>query len=272
MTGSTPPAGPARRPLDLTPGATNLFVFSHPNHELAVFGLLRRLRPRLVYLTDGGDEARVQQTREGLERIGLAEQAHFLNYTERTCYDALLARDVAFFADVADRVRARCSDVEPRQVFCDAVEFYNPLHDLTLPIVTAALGDTAAAIFEVPLVYQQPGPRETYAVQRLPPSRCGSQSEVSLETEELAAKLAARGDGYSILQAQMGPVLSGLSEAHLTKEIVASAPVALPLPSADCVLRYEWRAQRLLDRGEIDRAITYADHYLPVASALFRSS
>jgi len=37
-------------------------------------------------------------------------------------------------------------------------------------------------------------------------------------------------------------------------------------------LRYEWRAQRLLDRGEIDRAITYADHYLPVASALFRSS
>jgi hypothetical protein len=272
MAGSIPPAGPARRSLDLTPGGTNLFVFSHPNHELAVFGLLQRLRPRLLYLTDGGGEARVQQTRDGLDRIGLAERAHFLNYTEQACYDALLARDVAFFEAIADRVRARHGDVEPRQVFCDAVEFYNPLHDLTLPIVTAALADTAAAIFEVPLVHQQPGPRETYAVQRMPPSRRDGQSEVRLAAEELAVKLAARADGYSMLQAQMGPVLSGLPDTHLTNEIVAPAPTELPVPPADCVLRYEWRAQRLLDRGEIERAITYAEHYRPVASALFRSS
>jgi hypothetical protein len=33
-------------------------------------------------------------------------------------------------------------------------------------------------------------------------------------------------------------------------------------------LRYEWRARLLLERGEIARMITYADHYLPVVEAL----
>jgi hypothetical protein len=106
----------------------------------------------------------------------------------------------------------------------------------------------------------------------MPPSRRDGQSEVRLAMEELAAKLAARADGYSMLQAQMGPVLSGLSDTHLANEIVAAAPPQQPVPPADCVQRDDWRAQRLLDRGEIERAITYAEHYRPVASALFRSS
>ncbi len=260
------------RPLLLAPGATTLFVFSHPNHELAVFGLLQRLRPRLVYLTDGGGEQRVAQTREGLARIGLADQATFLNYAEQTFYDALLARDVRLFEDVAGRVREQCHAVQPRQVFCDAVEFYNPLHDLSLPIVSAALRETPEAVFEVPLVYQTAASRETYAVQRLPPSRRDGQIELALSAEELAGKQHARAHGYAMVQQQMGPVLSELTDEHLAREIVVPAPVALPTPGPDCTLRYEWRAQRLLESGAIARAITYADHYLPVASALFRAS
>ena len=42
--------------------ASTIAVFSHPNHELAIFGLLQRLRPRLIYLTDGGGPERVAQT------------------------------------------------------------------------------------------------------------------------------------------------------------------------------------------------------------------
>ncbi|MEO8602249.1 MAG: hypothetical protein ABI629_06715 [bacterium] len=254
--------------LDLAPGRQHVIVFSHPNHELAVFGLLQRLRPQLVYLTDGGGAARVGETCLGLERIGLRQQAHFLNFSEQSLYDALLAGDIGFYRDIAARVGERFEALKPQQVFCDAVEFYNPLHDMSLPIVFAALRDRAAAVFEVPLVHQRAGAVEAYDVQRMPPSRRAGEVEMPLSERELAAKLAARAQGYALLQAQMGPVLAGLPQAHLAIEVVAPAPPELPAPGPDCVLRYEWRAQRLLARGEIGQAITYADHFLPLAASL----
>ena len=69
-------------------------------------------------------------------------------------------------------MRYRLREIKPRQVLCDAVEFYNPLHDMSLPIVAAALnGGADAAVFEVPLVYQKSAKEEAYEVQRMPPSR-----------------------------------------------------------------------------------------------------
>ena len=46
-----------------------------PATQLLRGGLLQRLRPRLVYLTDGGPLERVPATREGLARIGLQDSA-----------------------------------------------------------------------------------------------------------------------------------------------------------------------------------------------------
>jgi hypothetical protein len=50
--------------------AARLFVFSHPNHEGAVLGMVQRLRPHLVFLTDGGGERRVNETRAALPEPG----------------------------------------------------------------------------------------------------------------------------------------------------------------------------------------------------------
>ena len=257
------------RGLQLAPGGGSVIVFSHPNHELAIFGLVQRLRPRLIYLTDGGGSGRIDETRQGLANLGLADNADFLAYTEASLYDALLDGNLTLYREVADRVRQRIDALDARQVFCDAVEFYNPLHDMSLPIVRAALGGRAATpIFEVPLVYQTVGPGEGYEVQRMPPSRRAGQVEVPLTERELAAKLSARDGGYALLQQQMGPVLSMLSEEHLSTEVVAPASPRLPTPGTDCVLRYEWRGQTLLERGEVARRITYTEHYLPIATAL----
>ena len=61
-------------------GAVTVMVFSHPNHELAVFGLVQRLRPRLVFLTDGGGARRVEETGRALDGLGLRAHATFFNY------------------------------------------------------------------------------------------------------------------------------------------------------------------------------------------------
>ena len=250
------------------PGKSRVFVLSHPNHEAAVYGLAQRARPACVFLTDGGGERRVAETRAGLGRIGLVEQAHFLNYREDAFYGALLERDTAFYLEVAKRVSEILDELRPDEVYCDAVEFYNPVHDMSLPIVRHALGREAAPVFEIPLVYQKPGPGEEYEVQRLPSSQRERALELHLSESELAAKLAIRREVYSMLVAQMGPVVCDLPAEHLGTEVVGRAEWALPRPGAERVLRYEWRGALLRERGEVSRVITYAEHYLPVASAL----
>jgi hypothetical protein len=250
-------------------GNATTVVFSHPNHELAIFGIVQSLRPTLVYLTDGGGERRVAQTRRGLESIGLADRAYFLDYGEQSFYDALLDRDAAFYAEVASRVRELLRDLRPTQVLCDAVEFYNPVHDMSLPIVRAALAhEPDVAVFEVPLVHQKPAGDERYEFQRTSPSRRPDQIEWPLSEAELATKLGARDRIYTALTAQMGPLLAAIPLADLALEVVAPAPASLPEPDGERVVRYEWRARLLLERGEIERGITYADHYLPVATSL----
>ena len=246
-----------------------IIVFSHPNHELAIFGLLQRLRPFIVYLTDGGGENRQAQTRQGLKSIGLLANALFLNHTEKSFYDSLLACDSEFFATVAEEVRASFQMIRPERIFCDAIEFYNPVHDLSLPLVRAAIRECAnTPVLEVPLIYQRPGEGESYEIQRMPASRRSEQIALQLSEKEVDKKIMARDEIYSILTDQMGPVLLELPREHVGLECVAPARSGVPEPGRDVTLRYERRAQILAERGEIEHRITYEQHYLPVASSL----
>ena len=244
-------------------------VFSHPNHEIAIFCLLQRLKPQLIYLTDGGGEKRIEQTRQGLKSIGLLDQAEFLNHSEQSFYDALLDRDFTFYKGIVSRVAGFLKATTSHHIFCDAVEFYNPVHDMSLPIVRAAIHDLSdAEIFEVPLVYQKPEQTESYELQQMPPSRRGSQIEFPLSEQEHAHKASVWQRIYTTLVRQMGSLVCRVPPA----EVIAPACSSLPQPGMEQVLRYEWRAQLLMDRGEIDRKITYAGHYLPMATSLMKTS
>jgi hypothetical protein len=252
--------------------AVCLNVFSHPNHELALFGMEQRLKPHFVYLTDGGGEDRVQQTYEGLRSMGLLGRAHFLNHPEHDFYDRLLDVDAEFFVDVAEQLRQIIDQIKPDIICCDAVEFYNPVHDVALPIVRAALRGFAGkpVVYEIPLVYQQPlEDGVSYVCQRIPGSRAADCHRLELKPEELSNKLNARQGIYTLLGEQMGATLQDLSSAHLGVEEVALARMRVPQVAEDQVLRYEWRAEKLLREGKIDRMIRYRENYLPVAAALF---
>jgi hypothetical protein len=255
--------------MTFLPTARTAIVFSHPNHELAVFGLVQALKPRLIYLTDGGGEARVAQTRAGLSSIGLLDGAVFLDYTEQSFYDGLLDRDEAFYGEVAERLADALQETDAEQVLCDAVEFYNPVHDMSLPLVRAALhrNGSDAPVFEIPLVHQKPADGEQYEIQRPGTSEAREEFSLRLDDEQLRNKCDARDGIYSILTGQM-PIVRDVPPEHLATEVIVKAPDALPAPDERRVLRYEWRAQLLLDRGEIQRMITYRDHFIPLVRSL----
>ncbi|HEV8583189.1 MAG TPA: hypothetical protein VGX68_29325 [Thermoanaerobaculia bacterium] len=249
------------------PAVSRLIVTGHPNHELAIFGFVQRLRPRLLFLTDGGGEERVSESRAALASLGLLDRARFLGWSEESLYRALLERNATVFAQVVAQVRSEIEAWAPRQILCESIELYNPLHDVTLPIVRAAArGLDGIEILEFPLIAQEPGQHERYRVQRLPEARAGAT--LRLTAAELAAKLRARDHQYGCLRRQLGDVLTALDRDQVGLEVFAPALEELPTPGRHHVLRYEWRARLLRDRGEINQIITYRDHFLPMVAAL----
>jgi hypothetical protein len=256
-------------PDPLSPDAiTRLMIFGHPAHELALFGFLQRFRPQIVIVTDGGSEERIRQSRAGLDAIGL--EATYLNFAENAFYLALLRRDVSFFETVADLLHSQIAAADPHQIFCDAIEFYNPVHDITLPLVLrAAEAAPEATLFEVPLVYQTLAAGEHYEIQRIPAASAQRRFRYHLAAEELRAKIHARDGIYLSLRDQAGPEFSAVTGEHLAIEEIALAgdPFASPR-STGRELRYEWRARLLKKSRIIDEVITRGGHFIPTARSL----
>jgi hypothetical protein len=243
-----------------------LIVTGHPNHELAIFGFAQRMRPHLLFLTDGGGEARENESRAGLRSIGLIDRARFLGWTEQSLYDALLDVDVATLQRLVAAVRGEIMAVRPRQVICESIELYNPLHDLTLPVVRAAAAGLDVEILEFALIAQEPGPAERYRVQRFPATR--EVTTFALDAAELATKLHARDHVYHSLRQTMSPVLERVPSAESAVEHFAHAAGALPEPGVDHVLRYEWRGRLLHQQGRVERVITFEGHFAKAVAGL----
>ena len=254
-------------PLSTDP-IKRLMIFGHPAHELALFGFLQRFRPYIVVITDGGGEERIRQSRTGLESIGL--EATYLKFAENDFYAALLRRDVPFFEAVSDALSLEIVASQSDQIFCDAMEFYNPVHDITLPLVLrAAAAASRAEVFEVPLVYQTLAPGEHYEIQRMPLECARRPFRYHLTSQELRAKIHARDEIYLSLRDQAGPEFSAAPAEHLAIEetSLAGDPFAWPHATGR-ELRYEWRARLLRQQGVIDEIITRAGHFIPTVQGL----
>jgi hypothetical protein len=248
----------------------SIIVFSHPNHETAILGSLMRMQAPIVFLTDGGGEARVNQTHEGLGSIARLENAHFLNHKEDDLYDALLDGRTDFYRALADQVADIFGRYQPQRIYCDAVEFYNPVHDMSLPIVQVAAAKSAptAAIFEIPLIYQTQAEKESYVLQRVPVSLEADAVWVELTNAELDKKVNILcGNIYSILHAQMkGMIRESLPQAG--REQFLKARTELPRPVAGQRLRYDERGLAHRSAGLVREAITYERHYVPMYRCL----
>jgi len=245
----------------------NVMIFSHPNHEVAILGSVRRLQPYLIFLTDGGAQERVEQSKESLKSVVDMADVAWLDVEEASLYTALLKGDIASFRALSGEVASILSGLDVVRVYCDSIEFYNPLHDVALPITRAALGDSTVPVFEVPLIHQRKDEAEVYEVLRSPRSLWGDCVNTRLTDEEHGVKRRAF-DIYTSLAAQLGKDNVDLAVTRAGEEQFLKARGKLPVPAVDQVLRYEWRGRRLQEMGLVQEAITYDDHYVPLVEAL----
>jgi len=124
-------------------GKKAALVVAHPGHELRVHHWMETSRPLVLVLTDGSghlDAGRLDRTAEVLAGAGARPALSFFGrMADRDLYRAILDGDVEMFRALVDEMAAVLAGEAIEYVAADAVEGFNPGHDVCRLLVNAAL-------------------------------------------------------------------------------------------------------------------------------------
>ena len=234
-----------------------VLIVAHPGHELLLHHWLEQVRPRVYALTDGSgadQAARTAGARAVLTAAGAEAGDVFGQASDRAWYRALTDRDPSPLLEAAGAILADARRLRPALIVSDAVEGYNPMHDLAAGLaeaVCAALAAEGAAVEH--LVYPTVGDAPLGVVRSL----------TRLDEAAVERKLAA---------ARAQPALRTELEAYLERVGAGVACEELfrpgPAPAPDWRPRYEELGRRRVASGRYSEAIESRRHVLPMLDAL----
>jgi hypothetical protein len=242
-------------------------MIGHPGHELRVHGWLEQHRPTVFVLTDGsGNEgrSRLPSTERVLRAVGARSGSIFGRLSDRELYQQVLAQDVDLFCGLAEELAACLLREGVAVVVGDAVEGFNPAHDLTRLVLNAAVALARARGLRVRnydfVLEAAPGecPRELRVFAshlRLDDAalhrKLGAARAYPELVKEVERNLARLGE-EAFREEWLRPVTYGLSTAHL----VGPAPF------------YERYGAERVANGAYSQIIRFQQHIEPVAIAL----
>ncbi|MFL5386512.1 MAG: hypothetical protein ACJ8GN_28685 [Longimicrobiaceae bacterium] len=262
----TSPQNPARPPQAPPPAFERpVLVVAHPGHELRVYGWLESAAPLVCVLTDGsgsGGEARLESTTRLLAGTGARPGAIYGRMSDREIYTAILDRDFACFTELAEQLAGELDACGADCVAGDAVEGYNPSHDVCRLVINAALrllGRTVPA-YDFALVGAPDGCPEALRAQAL---------WMDLDEAALARKLAAA-RSYEELAGEVEHALARFGVAPFRTECLRPVDLSQRYvwdPAE--VPYYETYGEKRVAEGAYDRVLRFGEHVRPLADALW---
>jgi hypothetical protein len=244
-------------------------VIAHPGHELRVHHWIERTRPLVFVLTDGSGHtgvSRLASTTAVLERAGATPGSVYGRLSDREVYRAILGGDVGLFAGLADELAAALDQAEVGCVAGDAVEGFNPGHDVCRLLINAALLRLAErgrhpANFEFPL---------EGAPDECPPEDLADAIRLELDDVALQRKLQAAA-GYPEMANELERALANHGRASFGVECLR--PVRYGLDAGGRLTHppfYESYGERQVAAGIYREVLRFRDHMAPLAEELGR--
>jgi hypothetical protein len=255
------------------PGRRAALIVGHPGHELRVHHWIEIATPIACVLTDGSGHtarSRLASTTDVLTAAGATPGPVYGRFTDAEVYDAIRRGDVAPFVAVIRTMVDMLVSHDIDYIAADAIEGFNPSHDLCRYIVNAAVG----------LVLQHHG-RLIGNFDFLldgAPAECpvGAQAHaVRLELDEaaLARKLTAA-RGYQELRGETESALERFGSAAFATELLR--PVSDLREGLDALGQeppyYEAFGEQQVRAGVYDSVIRYRAHVRPFVQALWRQA
>jgi hypothetical protein len=250
------------------PSSRSALVVAHPGHELRVHGWLERARPTVFVLTDGsghGRGSRLASTEQLLRGAGATPGSIFGRFADREIYRLLLEGDTAPLKDLARELAAAFVAASVDVVTADALEGYNPGHDLCRVLTDAAVALASQrtgrpiASYEFPLS----GPPDACPAALRP-----SALRLTLDDAALARKLAAA-RAYPEMAEEVERALAGHGEEPFRLECLR--PVDLEVGVAERAGSppfYETYGEQQVAAGHYRYVLRLEEHFLPAARAL----
>lgn len=252
-------------------GRRAALVAGHPGHELRVLGWLRACRPAVAVLTDGsgaGEAGRIGLTSELLDSAGCARSPVYGALSDRQVYEAILEGDAALFLAVAQRLAEWIVREQVELVASDAVEGYNPTHDLCAAIAgrAARLAAQASGRPVEHLTFLLTGPP---TMASPPADAVGVHLEAAAVADKLseARRYAAQAGGA--LVGEVDAMIRDYGDEAFSNEYFL--PATLPEHFAAFVRAapfYETHGEKQVAAGRYADVIRYRDHIEPLVAAL----
>jgi AcrR family transcriptional regulator len=245
-------------------------IVGHPGHELRVYRWLELVQPTVYVLTDGSGHtglSRLDSTSKVLSAAGATPGTLFGSFSDADLYAAMLAGDRACLCRVVHTLADALSRTNVDYVVADALEGFNPSHDLCRFLVNAAVA-LARQTTHRPL-------RNFDFLLEGSPNVCpdhlrAAAVTLELSDEELERKIAAA-KGYAELRAETDWALARFGAAAFRTECLR--PVIDTRQGIDEMEQeppyYERYGEQQVAAGHYDRVIRYRAHVQPLVRSLW---
>lgn len=245
---------------------TAALVVAHPGHELRVHHWLETVRPTVFVLTDGsghGDTGRLASTTRVLEGTGATAGSIFGRLTDRAAYAWILERRVdavqALALELADQLEGLAVDT----VVSDAIEGFNPVHDLCFVIAEGAARIAAQRS-------GRPIRHFDFPLEAAPTAPMGEGEPIHIPLDEtaLARKMAAARN-YGELRDEVDRATEAHGHDAFRAEVLwpAGALGDLAHRVGDPPF-YETHGERRVAEGVYAQVLRFQEHFLPIAEAI----
>jgi AcrR family transcriptional regulator len=252
----------------MAPVSASALVVAHPGHELRVFHWMEGERPLYCCLTEGSGGAatsRMASTDALLSRVGATPGPIYGRFSDKEVYRLLLAGNVGVFVDLAVELADAFVAAGVDRVAGDAVEGFNPSHDVWRFVIDGAVA-LAARITRAPidnrdfLLDGRPdacpeGLRERAIWLRLDDAALDRKIDAAMHYPEL------RGEVEAAL-AHFGRAAFAVEclRPSTTRQMIDAFASEPPL--------FERHGQMRVGQGRYHEVIRYAQHVLPVRTAI----
>jgi hypothetical protein len=243
-------------------------IIGHPGHELRIHHWVETARPLTFVLTDGsgrGQQSRLPSTANVLRAAGAKPAPIFGRWTDAQAYEILLSGNLAALAGLTRELAEALVANEIQAVVADAMEGFNPTHDLCRCLTNAAvlMADRATgqkiANFDFVLVAPPDSASEAIRDQCI---------RLQLDPAALTRKRVAA-ENYPELKEEIDAAISKFGLEIFATELLRPAAADL---SASFEGRpfYETHGENRVKEGHYDQVVRYREHFRPLMHALWR--
>jgi hypothetical protein len=244
-------------------------IVGHPGHELKVFGWISWFRPRVYVMTDGSGhrgESRLASTARVLAPLAVDTDKIFGLISDADLYRAILSRSVSWFLAAVDLIAESFIANSIDCALADAMEGFNPAHDLCRTLVDAAVAivnretSRKVANYEFNLTEWERGRREHHD------SRCW---HFALDDDTLSEKIKAARE-YNELKEEVREAIALRGTEYFRIECLRE--VTQPFQHWDDSARpdYETCGEQRVAEGAYQSVIRYDEHIVPIVAAIRR--